>query len=371
MSGGAQPMAPGQEIRARPRFALETRALSVAYNGSPVLEGIDLSVSPGETLVLLGPSGSGKTTFLHAVAGFLPVASGEIRIAGRPVSAPGRMVPPERREIAVVFQHYALWPHLTALETVAYPLRRRGRPAAEARRQAADLLALMGVAHLADRRPAELSGGEQQRVGVARALAREAGLVLLDEPTAHLDTALRSALTAELTERRRQSGAAAVHATHDVTEALAIADRVALLRDGSIVQVGTPREIYEQPADLWAARLSGPASVLRGTLVDRARVGVLDQVVAVPAPADPPSVGAEVGILVRPDWATLGGPQHGRVAGVWFRGPHTDYRLDTAAGELELRAPGPPRAAIGDEVGWSVDRAWLAGRTLAAGEAVD
>ncbi len=120
---GPEPMA-----RRRESLALETRALSVAYDTSAVLDGVDLRVSSGETLVLLGPSGSGKTTFLHAVAGFLPVTAGEIRISGRLVSAPGRLVPPERRDIALIFQHYALWPHLTALETVAYPLRRRGQP---------------------------------------------------------------------------------------------------------------------------------------------------------------------------------------------------------------------------------------------------
>jgi iron(III) transport system ATP-binding protein len=341
--------------------ALEVHVLSVAYDGSPVLRGIDLAVTPGETLAILGPSGSGKTTFLHAVAGFLPVTAGEIRIGGRLVSSPGRLVPPERREIALIFQHYALWPHMTALETVAYPLRRRGQRAQEARRRAAELLALMGVAQLADRRPAELSGGEQQRVGVARALARDASLVLLDEPTAHLDTSLRAALTAELTERRRQTGAGAVHATHDVTEALAVANRVALLRDGTIVQVGTPLEIYEQPTDLWSARLSGPASVLRGTLLESERVQVLDQVVAMRSSARSRVEGTEVEVLVRPDWASLGGPLHGRVSGVWFRGPHTDYRLETAAGGLELREPGPPRAAVGDDVGWSLERGWLVG----------
>jgi ABC-type Fe3+/spermidine/putrescine transport system ATPase subunit len=337
---------------------LDVRGLCVAYDATRVLDGVDLGVSPGETLVVLGPSGSGKTTLLHAVAGFLPVAGGEIRIDGRLVSSSRTLVPPERREVAVVFQNYALWPHLTALETVAYPLRRRGYAANEARRRAAELLSRMGVAGLAERRPAELSGGEQQRVGVARALAREASLVLLDEPTAHLDTPLRAALTAELTERRRQSGAAAVHATHDVTEALAIADRVALLRAGAVVQVGTPREIYEQPADLWAARLSGPASVLDGTLLDAAHADVLGLAVPLPGLSATSGTGERVAILVRPDWASLGGSLSGRVSGVWFRGPHTDYRIETAAGALELREPGPPRAGVGEEVGWTLRRGW-------------
>ncbi len=277
--------------------------------------------------------------------------------------SPGRrtQVPPEGRDVAVVFQHYALWPHLGALETVAYPLRRRGHPANEARRRAAGLLDLMGIGHLAARRPAELSGGEQQRVGVARALAREAGLILLDEPTAHLDAPLRAALVAELSDQRRRSGAAALYATHDVTEALAIADRLALLRDGQVVQLGTPREIYDAPVDLWAARLSGPASVLHATVVDGGLVRVAD----VEAPATLASR-AVIGpgaaeLLVRPDWASLGGPLPGRIAQIWFRGPHTDYRLETPAGPVELREPGPPRAVEGEAVGWTLRRAWIIG----------
>ncbi len=344
-----------------PAPALEARSLAVQYGEVPVLRDVDLQVSPGETMVLLGPSGSGKTTFLYVIAGFLEIAEGELWIAGRIASRPRTTVPPERRDVAVVFQHYALWPHLGALDTVAYPLRRSGQSVAAARRRAADLLDLMGIGHLAARRPAELSGGEQQRVGVARALAREAGLILLDEPTAHLDAPLRAALAAELSDQRRRSGAAAVYATHDVIEALAIADRLALLRDGRVVQQGTPREIYDRPVDLWAARLSGPASVLHGTVLDHRRVRLADVeapvALASRAAIDP----GAAALLVRPDWATLGGPLPGRVMTIWFRGPHTDYRLETPAGLLELREPGPPRVAEGEAVGWTLRRGWLIG----------
>jgi iron(III) transport system ATP-binding protein len=341
--------------------ALEARSVAVRYGEAPVLRDLDLQVAPGETMVLLGPSGSGKTTFLYAVAGFLEIAAGELWIAGHPVSGPRTTVPPERRDVAVIFQHYALWPHLSALDTVAYPLRRAGHPSGVARRRAGDLLDLMGVGHLAARRPAELSGGEQQRVGVARALARDAGLVLLDEPTAHLDAPLRAALTAELADRRRRSGAAALYATHDVTEALAIADRVALLRDGCIVQVGAPGEVYDRPVDLWAARLSGPASVLRGIVVDRGRVRMADVEIPVALASAATIEPGPAALLVRPDWASLGGPLAGQVSAAWFRGPHTDYRLETPAGLLELREPGPPRVAVGEAVGWALRRAWLIG----------
>jgi len=342
--------------------ALVVRDLGLSYGSTPVLAGIDLDVAPGESVALLGPSGSGKTSLLYAVAGFLAPAAGTISLDGRIVSTSDRQMPPERRGVAMVFQHYALWPHLTALETVAYPVRRSGQPRAEAHARALRLLALMGVSELADRRPAELSGGEQQRIGIARALAREARLLLLDEPTAHLDAPLRAALVAELAEQQRRSGAAALWATHDVTEALAVADRVAVLRDGRFVQVGTPRELYECPLDLWTARLTGPASMLTLDVIesggDRARVRVDGTEVAL-ALASPVGVASGMtDVCVRPDWADLDGGLAASVTALWYRGPHTDYRLATSAGELELRLPGAPRVGVGARVGWRLNRGW-------------
>jgi ABC-type Fe3+/spermidine/putrescine transport system ATPase subunit len=353
--------------------ALACSGVEVTLGATRVLDSVDLEVDAGETVAVLGPSGAGKTTLLYAIAGFTPPRAGQIRVAGRLVDGPGHHVPPERRGVGVVFQHYALWPHLTALETAAYPLRRAGAARRQAEARALALLELMGVGHLAARRPAELSGGEQQRVGVARALARGGQLLLLDEPTAHLDAGLRAALMAEVAQQRARAGAAAIYATHDVGEALAVADRVALLREGRIVQVGTPQDIYERPLDLWAARLSGPASILTigadpspgsgsgaaggadaGLAIGGHPIGpVLDGV-----PADG---GGALQILVRPDWASLGGDLPGRVLAAWYRGPHTDYRLATPAGDLEIREEGPPRAAAGDEVRWGLVRGWVLG----------
>lgn len=329
--------------------ALECHVLRLAYGSTDVLHGIDLSVDPGESVALLGPSGSGKTSLLYAVAGFLAPIGGEIRLGGRTVSTSRAQDPPERRGVAMVFQHYALWPHLTAAETVAYPMRRRGVARSQARAGALALLERLGLAALADRHPSRLSGGEQQRVGVARAIAREPDLFLFDEPTAHLDTALRAALQEELAERRAQTGTAALTATHDVTEALATADRVVLLREGRVIQVGTPREVYEQPSDLWAARLTGPASLLDAALLDVSDVRV----------EGTPLGGRAVSeVLVRPDWASLGGDLTGTVLGAWFRGPHTDYRLATPYGEVEIREPGTPRESVGATTGWRLRRAW-------------
>lgn len=334
------------------------RDVAVAYGRVLALDGVDLVVEPGQAVALLGPSGSGKSTLLHVIAGFIAPTRGEVHVAGDAVATPARSVPPERRAVGVVFQHYALWPHMDAVDTVAYPLRRRGVGTRDARRQALALLERMGIPELAHRRPAELSGGQQQRVGLARALAREASVYLFDEPTAHLDTALRATLQEEMTDRRRALGAAALYATHDAGEALGVADQVVLLRDGRIVQVGAPHEVYEQPVDLWAALLTGPASKLDtpARIVGGGQV----QLDVAGESATVAGGGAAGGNpLVRPDWVALGGPLPATVDQVWYRGPHTDYRLDTPVGLVEVRKPGPPTAERGEATGWSLRRVWL------------
>lgn len=339
-------------------IALECRGLGLTYGATQVLHAVDLRVEAGESVALLGPSGSGKTSLLYAAAGFLAPTAGEILIGGRTVSTPRSQVAPERRNVAMVFQHYALWPHLTAVETVAYPMRRRGSSRATSRTAALALLGRMGLAHLAERLPAQMSGGEQQRVGLARAVAREPDLFLFDEPTAHLDTPLRGALQEELASQRARTGTAALTATHDVAEALAGADRVVLLREGRVVQVGTPVEVYEQPVDPWAARLTGPAFTLDVAVLEGGVLRIGDGLVRVEGiPADAPA--GQVRLLVRPDWAALGGQLTGTIVAAWFRGPHTDYRLATPVGEIAIRQPGPPGEAIGATVGWRLERAWL------------
>jgi ABC-type sugar transport system ATPase subunit len=184
---------------------------------------------------------------------------------------------------------------------------------------------------LADRRPAQLSGGEQQRVGLGRALARQALVYLFDEPTAHLDAQVRDVFLTELAARRRETGAAAIYATHDAAEALGLADRVALLVAGRVVQVGSPQQLYSEPVSETAARLTGPASFLRGK---------------------------DEAIMVRPDWARLGGDRAGVVVDVWFRGTHTDYAVRVEDGDLLIRVPAAPAYGRGEQVTWTLDRAW-------------
>ena len=311
--------------------ALDVRGLTVAYGPTTVLDSVNLSVGEGEVLALLGPSGSGKSTLLNAIAGFISIRSGEIALGTRLVATPNRADPPERREVAFVFQDYGLWPHLTALDTVAYPLRRRGVRKEAARAQAQLILDRLGIGGLADRKPAQLSGGEQQRVGLGRALARQAVLYLFDEPTAHLDAHLRDVFLGVIAARRRETGAAAIYATHDAAEALGLADRVALLVEGRLIQVGTPQQLYTEPASAAAARLTGPVSILSGG-------------------AGP--------VLVRPDWVRFGGDRAGVVADVWFRGSYTDYALQTAEGDLLLRSLAAPTHQRGEKITWSLDHAW-------------
>ena len=344
---------------------LECRELRLAYDDTEVLCGVDLKVTPGERVAIIGPSGSGKTSLLYAIAGFVVPRSGEIWLDGAPVSTPGHLVAPEHRALAMVFQQYALWPHMSALETTAFPMLRHGTPPDAARREALELLNDLGVGALAGRRPAALSGGEQQRVGIARALARGARLILLDEPTSHLDAPLRAGLVADLIERQRASGAAAAWATHALSEAQAVADRVAVRAGGRIVQAGTPRALYESPVDLPTARLAGAASVLeldvQGTAGREADVRVGDQVRTIQLESAARLTTGRHRVMVRPDWAELGGGLTASVEAVWYRGAATDYRLATPAGQLELRAPGPPAAAVGDALTWDLRRGWVFG----------
>lgn len=337
--------------------ALICDGVTAGYQGTPVLAGFDLEVGSGETVALLGPSGSGKTTALNLIAGFIDVWSGSVEVAGTLVSSVERTVAPEKRSVGFVFQSHALWPHLSARDNVAYPFRRRGVPVAEARSRAESLLARLGLTTGADRRPDQLSGGQQQRVGLARALACEPDLFLFDEPTAHLDGPLRSVLQEQVTEQRRESGAAAIYSTHDATEAMAVADRIAVLRDGRVIQTGTPAEVYEQPRDGWVANLTGPASVIepRFDLVTASRLSLRIGDNAVEVDRE----GAGSRMLVRPEWARLRGELPGEVTGVFFRGPFTDYRLDTPLGRVLVRDPGRPSVVVGDRPGWALTRVWL------------
>ena len=219
---------------------------------------LSLSLPPGETLALLGPSGSGKTTALSIAAGLVRPQSGRVLIAGRDVTR----LPPERREVGVVFQSYALFPHLSVFDNVAFGLVERRWPREEIRARVEELLEKTGLTPHAKKRPSELSGGEQQRVALARALAPRPRVLLLDEPLSALDPRLKEELLLFLKQILREEQASALYVTHDQAEALATADRVAILREGKKVQEGSPLEVYHRPKDAWTARFLGHKNVL-------------------------------------------------------------------------------------------------------------
>lgn len=244
---------------------LEILQVSVGYGNVLVLEDINLTVGRGELFALVGPSGSGKSTLLLSVAGFLPIRKGTISLAGRDISS----VPPNGREIGMVFQSYTLFPHMTVLQNVTYSLVIRGQANEKIRQRAGELLELLQLKGLENRYPAQLSGGQQQRVALARALAFKPDLLLLDEPLGALDRKLRVELQSEIHRVQRAAETTTLYVTHDQKEAMAISDRIGVLCDGVVQQIGTPREIYNNPANLFVADFFGGANFLTVRILGR------------------------------------------------------------------------------------------------------
>lgn len=241
--------------------------LGLTYpDGFTALRNIDLTVGDGEFVALVGPSGSGKTSLLRTVAGFLRPTTGTVAIGGTEVAAPGRAQPPEARRLGMVFQQHAIWPHMSVGANVGYALRIARRPRAEAAARVAEVLELVGLGGLANRNPATLSGGQRQRVALARALAPAPRVLLLDEALSALDEPLRDQLRVELKTLTRTLGLTVVHVTHDRDEALALADRIAVLDHGRIVQTATPAELLETPRSAFVATFLSDATLLPGTL---------------------------------------------------------------------------------------------------------
>jgi ABC-type Fe3+/spermidine/putrescine transport system ATPase subunit len=238
--------------------AIEVSNLHVGYGAAPVLHGIDLSVSAGEFVAILGSSGCGKTTLLRTIAGFQKASAGAIRLSGRDVAN----LPPEKRNIAMVFQSYALWPHMTVLGNVGYGLRLRGVPRAEVRRRVGEVLKLLNLSGLEERRVTNLSGGQRQRVALGRALAIEPQLLLLDEPLSNLDAKVRLQLRSEIKALQNRLGFTAIHVTHDREEAMTMADRIVVMDAGRVAQAGPPKEVYDHPASPFVASFMGAENTI-------------------------------------------------------------------------------------------------------------
>ena len=323
-------------------MSVEVSGISRSFGLTRAVDDVTLEVRTGEIFGVLGPSGCGKTTLLRLIAGFERPQAGNVTVGGSLVAGDGTWVPPERRRIGMVFQDYALFPHLSVERNVGFGVSR----GADADIQRA--LELVGLQHKADRHPHELSGGERQRVALARALAPGPDVVLLDEPFSNLDATLRAELRREVELILRDAGATAILVTHDQEEALTLTDRLALMREGRIVQIGAPEAVYAQPAERWAAQFVGEVNVLPGVLRGdsvHTEVGSFD----LAAPAGGEAHGS-VHIAVRPEQLEFraGREPNAEVVEREFRGHDVLYRLRHTAGRtllvqlpsLELYEPG-------------------------------
>ena len=297
--------------------AITVSGLTKVYpGGTTALDGVDLAIEDGEFFALLGPSGCGKTTLLRTLAGLETATSGTIALGGRDVTS----VPPGRREVAMVFQDYALFPHMTVTDNIAYPLRVRKVPAARRRETARAVAAELELSELLDRRPGQLSGGQQQRLAVARALVMRPPVLLLDEPLSNLDARMRLSARTFLKRLQRELRVTTVFVTHDQAEALALADRVAVMENGRVRQIGSPREVFQRPASTFVASFIGatPMNLLSGAVAPSGRhVVVGGALLPVPAGlATPLTAGEPVVYGVRPEytrWAP--GPAEGALSG--------------------------------------------------------
>jgi putative spermidine/putrescine transport system ATP-binding protein len=350
------------------------RGLSRRFGRFTAVDNVSLQIEPGEFVTLLGPSGSGKTTLLGAIAGFAAVDEGDIWVDGRSV----RGVPPHKRGFGMVFQHYALFPHMTVAQNVGFPLRMAGLGRAESTRRIGETLELLHLGEYAGRLPAQLSGGQQQRVAIARAIVRRPPVVLMDEPLSALDRRLREAIQIEIRALHRTLGTTIVFVTHDQGEALALSDRIAVLDKGRIVQVGTPGALYRQPGNEFVARFVGESNVLDARVLrveGGAAVLQVDQGQAFEArhAGAPLAPGQQVKVLVRPERIALvaagtsnaSGALTATVESTVFLGEIS--RIDavlTGGGKLQVRGLDPRDGrlpAIGDTVhlAWQAGDAWV------------
>jgi multiple sugar transport system ATP-binding protein len=329
-------------------------AVTKRYDGtSPAVQDLTLSVDRGEIVVVVGPSGCGKSTALRVVAGLETPEAGTVAIGGEPMAG----VPPQARDVAMVFQGYALYPQMTAQQILEFPLKMRGVPARERARAVAETAELLRIESLLGRRPAEMSGGERQRVAMGRAIVRRPRVFLFDEPLSNLDASLRGDIRLEIGQLVRRLGATALYVTHDQVEAMTLADRIAVMRDGRLLQVGSPRDVYERPASSFVASFLGsPRINILPARLDGDAATIVAGPFRLPRPPGPLPPRLDVG--VRPEHVRLGdGGVAGEIVALEPLGAET--HLVVRVEDLTLRAVGrgfdPHRR--GDTVGVSIDPA--------------
>src|SRR5262245_5477374 len=342
-------------VRPEPAMTfIEVRDLDKSFGSFPALKDINLDIAEKEFVTFLGPSGCGKTTMLRTLAGFLAPDRGTIHVDGRLLSSPAGIVPPQLRRMGMVFQNYAVWPHMTVLENVAFGLRIAKVDRRQAQDRVARVLEAVGLTGLEQRHPAQLSGGQQQRVALARSLVVEPAILLLDEPLSNLDAKLRERMRAELKNLQRRMGLTFIYVTHDQAEAMALSDRIVVFDRGEVQQIGEPQEIYEHPANLFVADFMGLINRLPAVLLEQAdgiarvRVGSQELSAAI-APQAAGAAGAAT-VVIRPEAIRLahGGAGENRLAGtvvdVTFLGNIIDYQVDV--GGAVLRVQGDRQTAL-------------------------
>ena len=288
---------------------IELRDVRKSFGAVNVIHGLDLTIEGGEFVVFVGPSGCGKSTLLRMIAGLEDVTSGDILIAGRDVTD----LDPSRRGIAMVFQSYALYPHMNVRENLSFGLEMAKTPRDEIDRQVQAAAQILKIEPLLDRRPGQLSGGQRQRVAIGRAIVRKPLAFLFDEPLSNLDAELRVSMRIEIARLHRELGNTMIYVTHDQTEAMTLSDRIVVLKDGVIEQVGTPREVYEDPNNLFVAGFIGSPRMnfVDAVYMDENRIGVADAVIPLPQPLTGLTEGVHVKLGIRPEHLTVGGGGEG------------------------------------------------------------
>ena len=333
---------------------LSLRGIQKSFGTTRVLDGIDLDIEPGEFVCLLGPSGCGKTTLLRIVCGIERADSGQILLGGQNIAG----LPPAARGFGVVFQSYALFPNLTAAQNIAYGLHPTGALAREMAKRSREMLDLVGLAAHADKYPVQLSGGQQQRIALARALAPNPRLLLLDEPLSALDAQVRASLRSEIRSLQKRLGIVTIMVTHDQEEALSMADRVVLMHNGRIEQAGTPDELYRQPRTRFAAGFVGRMNMLLATVLAEGKVRVRDsELFCTPSNLGTLSVGSQATVGIRPEHVVVKrfGTELGansfaaRLLDTEFFGNRTSARLACEPLGIEIEAELPADARYGGE----------------------
>jgi len=341
--------------------SVSLRALSKIYGQVHAVRGMDLDVNQGEFLSLLGPSGCGKTTTLQMVAGFVPPTTGSIFVDGQDLTS----IAPEKRDMGVVFQSYALFPHMTVAQNIGFGLEMRRVERTEVRRRVEEALAMVRLSGLGERHPNELSGGQRQRVAIARALAIRPRVLLLDEPMSNLDAKLRGEMHVELRALQRQLGITAILVTHDQVEAMTMSDRIAVMTNGGISQLGSPQDVYDKPTSEFASRFLGHTNAVKGKIESRqgdeaqVKVGPTTFDTALPAG----HVGPDVTVFIPPERLVIGPPEHGLIAGRvatrLFLGGAWIYEIETELGQLRITAQNArvvqPHEGETVSVGWHTE----------------